>query len=597
MTTQKKSSSDSDPLNDSEQLLKEIWGEHLYSKIKEALRPPISDEKGSETPSAPKEEIKLSDFIGQNAAKAALAQVIALTKINQERVRRGFSAVEVTLHALFAGSPGTGKTTFARFYAQELKKLGPLKTGQLIEVSRSDLVAEYVGQTASKTTAVVKKAMGGILFIDEAYALKNSNEDHFGQECIDTLVKLMEDYRNDFVLILAGYTEEMRNFLHLNPGLKGRIPHLISFDDYSDEELGHIFDLMLSKLKLSVAKENRHYCMRLLRQGRKGRFFGNGRAVRNLIEKALAQQALRLSTANLTELSQAQLLELVYSDFTPDPADDQKLPPLEKQHSSLEKLQQLHGITEVKRELRKLSDFLKLQKLKHSASTGPSHELNLHMVFCGNPGTGKNSVAHILGDYFFESELLSSGHVITADRSSLVAAYLGQTSLKTKEKIKEALGGILFISDAHSLLGDTYATEALDTISSAMSEYGNNLAIILSGPTIPMQALLKSHKHLQGKISSTLDFRDLDSGELLSLCRKLAHKSGYHLSEAAEKKFSTIIEELRQNSHSHPFQNALAVASVLQNAFKSQAERLFKECASPSALDLQKSLLLEADDF
>ena len=145
--------------------------------------------------------------------------------------------MQITLHAVFSGNPGTGKTTFARFYAQQIKKLGLLKTAQLIEVTRQDLVAEFIGQTASKTAAVVKKAFGGILFIDEAYSLKNAKEDSFGQECIDTLIKLIEDHRDDLILILAGYTDEMREFLHLNPGLKSRIQHLLKTSPTSSANL------------------------------------------------------------------------------------------------------------------------------------------------------------------------------------------------------------------------------------------------------------------------------------------------------------------------------------------------------------------------
>ncbi len=602
--------------NDEESILREAWGDALFSKVKERLNknghgsaPPEEDAGRGVAPELSKSglkkepkppgptDIKREDLIGQAAAKAALDQMISMARLNQERTARKLAPFQVTLHAVFAGSPGTGKTTFARFYAQEVKRLGLLKSGHLVEVSRTDLVAEFVGQTAAKTTAMVKKALGGILFIDEAYSLKNSKDDAYGQECIDTLVKQIEDHRNDLVVILAGYTEEMRNFLHTNTGLASRIPNFIMFEDYSDEELGLIFDSMLRKIGMTLSPQNRAFVIRQIAQKRKARSFGNAREVRNIMERSLSQAAMRLSGKDLKSLPDAELTTLIYSDFTESAVDHGDQPPDQAPASAVDKLNALTGLSKVKSEIRRLADYLKLSQ-KRSGGKVPA-DLNMHMVFTGNPGTGKSTVARLLGEIYRELGMLGGGHVVEVDRAGLVAGFVGQTAIKTKEKISEALGGVLFIDEAYALKqdgfgGDNFGQESIDALLKSMEDHRGKFAVVFAGYPAPMDTFLESNPGLKSRVANIIEFEDFKIEELIKIAKDFATVAGFTLSTGGEEALKKRLEE--GSKQTRTFGNAREARNLIEKAFKHQAERLLKE-RDIASLTQEELTVLEAADF
>lgn len=238
---------------------------------------------------------KMSNLVGMEELKKFAKEVYAWLYINKCREDMNLKVEKQVLHMIFKGNPGTGKTTVARILAELFHEMNVLSKGHLIEVERADLVGEYIGHTAQKTRDLVKKASGGILFIDEAYSLARGGEKDFGKEAIDTLVKAMEDKQHDFILILAGYSNEMDNFLTLNPGLPSRLPVVIEFPDYSVEELMEIGDKMLKERQYSLSKGADRKLRKHL-QYKKGTetTFSNGRYIRNIIEKAIRIQAVRL---------------------------------------------------------------------------------------------------------------------------------------------------------------------------------------------------------------------------------------------------------------------------------------------------------------
>lgn len=262
---------------------------------------------------------ELNELIGLKTVKHDVEELIGLAKVRKMREEKGMKAVPLSLHLVFSGNPGTGKTTVARILAKLYKEIGILSTGQLIETDRSGLVAGYVGQTAIKTQKKIEEAMGGILFIDEAYTLNQEGE-NYGQEAIDTILKAMEDHRDKFIVIVAGYTQLMRDFVESNPGLRSRFNKYFEFPDYTVEELQAIFKMQCSKYQYKMTEEAETAVMNeIVRlESSKGENFANAREVRNLFEKIITNQAARV--ADLEDVTE-EILTLITADDLVDLED------------------------------------------------------------------------------------------------------------------------------------------------------------------------------------------------------------------------------------------------------------------------------------
>ncbi len=273
---------------------------------------PAPEEKPEESEKSGMEE--LEELIGLESVKHDVEELIGLAKVRKMREEKEMKAVPVSLHLVFSGNPGTGKTTVARILAKLYKEIGILSGGQLIETDRSGLVAGYVGQTAIKTQKKIEEAMGGVLFIDEAYTLNQEGE-NYGQESIDTILKAMEDHRDKFIVIVAGYTDLMRNFIESNPGLRSRFNKFFEFPDYTADELQQIFMMQCNKYQYKLTEEAEAAAReRIIRmEAGKGENFANARAVRNLFEKIITNQASRV--ADLENVDEETLITITIEDL------------------------------------------------------------------------------------------------------------------------------------------------------------------------------------------------------------------------------------------------------------------------------------------
>jgi SpoVK/Ycf46/Vps4 family AAA+-type ATPase len=285
-------------------------------------QPPTADGKEKEPevreedfPPEKIEDLKaeLDSYIGLEAIKEEVRNLINMVQVYKLRREHDLPTTDMSLHMVFTGNPGTGKTMIGRLMARIYHSLGILSKGQLVEVDRSGLVAGYVGQTAIKTSKVIEKAMGGVLFIDEAYALNGRSENDFGQEAIDTLLKAMEDHRDDLVVIVAGYTELMKKFIHSNPGLESRFNRYLEFADYTTDEMLGIFAMQCRKgcytLAEGVEELVRDY---INEENVDPEVFGNGRGVRNIFENILVQQNNRL--AAMETITREDLMTIIPDD-------------------------------------------------------------------------------------------------------------------------------------------------------------------------------------------------------------------------------------------------------------------------------------------
>ena len=281
----------------------------------DAKKEKAKEEAKEESPAESLESLneELDSYIGLTEVKSEVKSLINLAKVYALRRKNDLPVADMSLHMVFSGNPGTGKTMIGRFMARVYHSLGVLSRGHLVETDRSGLVAGYVGQTALKTAKVLESALGGVLFIDEAYALSSRGENDFGQEAIDTLLKYMEDHRDDIVVIVAGYTAPMKRFITSNPGLESRFNKYVDFADYTAEEMLDIFKFNCKKSCYVVTEEAESALLEILTAAAENaERFGNGRGVRNLFEKVLSAQADRL--ASLDEVTREMLMEITKDD-------------------------------------------------------------------------------------------------------------------------------------------------------------------------------------------------------------------------------------------------------------------------------------------
>jgi SpoVK/Ycf46/Vps4 family AAA+-type ATPase len=516
---------------------------------------------------------ELDQLVGLKKVKESLSEIRSLLAVNSERQKIGLPVSKLSLHAVFSGNPGTGKTTVARIYAVMLKEFGYLRSGQLVEADRGRLVAEYLGQTAIKTTKVLQDALGGVLFIDEAYALKNDPNDSFGQECIDTLLKFMEDHREDLVVIAAGYKEQIDALLETNPGFKSRFAQFLTFDDYTDEELLVILQRMTTAQGFTVLDADLKAAVELLGRERIGTNFGNARAVRNLLERAIRRQANRLQALQEpgVQLTKQQLMELTSSDLF---SDEQR-----RKTDPMEELDALVGLEPVKQAVREYRDVLNVAKLR---AQDLREVLQPNFVMLGNPGTGKTTVARIMGRIFKELDYLPSDHLVETSREDLVAGYVGQTAIKTRAVLEKALGGTLFIDEAYSLTsrqagGQDFGSEAIETLLKFMEDNRGRLVIIAAGYDREMRDFLNANPGLRSRFTNIIGFPDYTAEECAVIFLRMLQAQKFRIADDAQARLSKIFGDLKAAAN---WSNGRDVRTLLEFVSRAQARRLSSDSSA-----------------
>ncbi|WP_262402511.1 AAA family ATPase [Actinomadura sp. CNU-125] len=496
-----------------------------------------ADEPGPEAGGAEAEEARrreeieaeliaeLEAMIGLAGVKAEILKIRNLQKVAEQRLRAGLPpGPAIGRHMVFAGPPGTGKTTVARLYGRLLAALGVVSTGQLVEVGRSQLVSENVGGTALKTTQMFNEARGGVLFIDEAYALsRTTTGTDFGREAIDTLVKLMEDHRDEVVVIAAGYSAEMREFMAANPGLASRISRTVDFEHYSPSELLEIVELHASRDGYRLSGDARDAVLAHFTSVKRDSGFGNGRAARRVFEAAVERQAQRL--ADRDDLpSGDELSELRADDLDVETGLGVRFG--EARDSAqvrgvLDRLEAMTGLDDVKREIRDLLDVLSAARRRRAAGL-EVEPFTGHLVFAGPPGTGKTTVARLYGELLAALGVLAQGQVVEAARVDLVGQYVGHTAQKTADVFQQARGGVLFIDEAYTLSrtaggGNDFGQEAIDTLVKLMEDHRDEVVVIAAGYTAEMDGFIAANPGLASRFARTLEFRPYDVPGLMSI--------------------------------------------------------------------------------
>lgn len=521
---------------------------------------------------------ELDALAGMQKVKSEVRSLIAVQEANRWRKEHGLPVVSTSLHMVFTGNPGTGKTTVARLIGQIYRAIGVLSRGQMVETSREDLVAPYVGQTAIKTRQIIERAKGGVLFIDEAYTLSEGSEHDFGREAIDTLVKHMEDNRGDLVVIVAGYPDKMRAFIDSNEGLQSRFTKFIDFEDYSVEEMMEILAGMCKKEQYILTDAAAAQARAVMRKGKDlgGRNFGNGRYVRNVYENAVGRSAVRL--ADMDAITAQDASTFAPEDFVlPSNIKEKDASGEEKTTEELLKeLDQYIGLTKVKTQVRKLINQVRMNR-KRAERGIPLTKTSLHLVFTGNPGTGKTTVARILTKLYKSIGILRTGQLVEVGREDLVAQYVGQTAQKTKEVLDRALGGVLFIDEAYTLAANTsdhdFGQEAIDTILRYMENNRDNIVVIVAGYPREMKRFIESNPGLDSRFTTTIEFEDYSLGQLMEILELQCRKSGYIMTDRAEEKARERLRYEKAVSGSN-FGNGRVVRNIFEAAVLDQNDRI-----------------------
>ena len=527
---------------------------------------------------------ELDSLVGLEGVKAEVRKIVNKEKVDAARKAQGLPVAPRSLHMVFTGNPGTGKTTVARLVARIFRALGVVEKGQLVEVDRSGLVGRYMGETATKTSEKIDEAIGGVLFVDEAYQLCTSDTDDYGKEAIATLLKRMEDDRGNLIVIAAGYTDEMRDFLGANSGLASRFAIKIEFADYTASELAKIFRQQVAKNRYALSPELdaglEDAIVKLTR--RRDKTFGNARFARQLFEDATGRQADRIAEAGTLEGEALATLELCDLGIG-EKAEDVRAPAIE---DVLAELDGLTGMKDVKDEVKRLIATCRANKLRE-ANGLEAATMSYNFVFTGNPGTGKTTVARILAKAFRALGILERGHLVETDRSGLVAAYAGQTALKTQKLIDSAVGGILSIDEAYQLnqgQNDTYGSEAVATLLKRMEDERGRMVVIIAGYKDEMKRFFELNSGLESRFGRELFFPDFSTKDLASIFRQTANRNRYMLSADVDRWIEPYIAMLTKDRDRN-FGNGRWVRNLFEKTVERQSMRIV-ELDNPSAEEL-----------
>ncbi|MGM9708178.1 MAG: AAA family ATPase [Prevotella sp.] len=542
---------------------------------------------------------QLDKYIGVEKIKEKIQNLTLMMR--QEADRKG-TEIRCRDHFLFLGNPGTGKTTIARVFADILSSMGVLKVGQLVEVSRKELVAPYVGQTAPMVEAAVNKAIGGILFIDEAYTLVQNENDSFGQEAIDCLLKLMEDRRGEFVCIAAGYDKEMGEFLKTNSGLASRFNETIHFDDYTGEQLYDIFQMMLKGEKITLDSHDetwaRNYFqkMYLMRNSK----FGNARDVRNVLDKAKKQQAKRIFELQKTQPAVAAAEDTVLRKMDIVGNENEKT-----KDEVLAELDAFVGMDSIKKQVRELANKILIERMSIDAGVGTAELTPVHILLTGNPGTGKTTIARKMGELFKAIGMLPSDKVLEHDRSTLISKYSNESSELMSKACDDAMGGILFIDEAYTLAPpspggggsqDKVGVEAVETLMKRMEDDRGKFVVICAGYRKEMDEFLLTNPGLSRRFTHKMHIEDYTAEQLQQIFVSMTAKKNYTIVPEAMDTLTRCIR-MKVDAKDQNFGNAGEMVKLFEETKRRLSSRLAEKMSISGQLQKEDFTTILPEDI
>ncbi|NFI54998.1 AAA family ATPase [Clostridium botulinum] len=516
---------------------------------------------------------KFQSIIGMNELKEFLNTIENNYKVQKIRNVLGLKSPGISLNMIFAGNAGTGKTNAARLTYQYLNALDILKKPIFLEVSKVDFIGTDRLETIQKTNTIIESAIGGLLFIDEAYSLCKDKDDKIGKEIVDTLLKGIEDNRDNLVVILAGYEKDMEKFLSFNQGLKSRFSNVIHFNDYTPIEMYEIAVNIAKSKGYKIAENVKDELIELFSRNQLvgKNDLGNARFVRNVIENAIMDSANKYLSDHEREID---LLLKDNFNFKVTSTFDLE-----------DKLKSIIGLNEVKDFLRNQYKLILAQEKRKSVGVTTKIEQNLNMVFIGNPGTGKTSIARLVADMLNSIGVLKVGQLIETDRSSFVSKIPGETPNKTEKKFKEAIGGILFIDEAYTLAKDSLGREAIDTLLKLIEDYSKEVIVILAGYEKEMEDFFDVNIGLKSRFPLWTKFEDYNANELFAMSLKLIESNGFKLSKNAHTSLRKSLVDIYENSDSSSG-NGRMIRNYVEQLIRNQSIRIVENDISIYEMNL-----------
>jgi SpoVK/Ycf46/Vps4 family AAA+-type ATPase len=572
-----------------------------YAERADRKRQQVAEPQVAEPDISPADALaELDAMIGLGPVKEQVHSIAVSIEAARRRAEAGFGNERPMRHFVFLGPPGTGKTTVARVIGKIFYAFGLLDSPEVVEAQRSDLVGEFLGATAIKTNELIDSALGRVLFIDEAYSLVNEGDgqaDRFGAEAVQTLLKRAEDDRENLIIILAGYEKQTEAFLASNPGLGSRFATRIRFPTYSTGELLALAELQLRGKREELAPDARPVLWRMLDEVGRRRItdeLGNGRFVRTLLEKAGQARDVRVMSAggdpraeDLITIGPADL-ERAFAELTSRLRGYEDTPTLE---SAIAELDELIGLEPVKQQVRAIAAQLRVAKLRDRQGL-TSQPPARHFVFTGPPGTGKTTVARILGRIFAALGLLVRPEVVEAHRPDLVGEHLGSTAIKTNRLVDSALGGVLFIDEAYSLHnegysgGDAFGAEAVQTLLKRAEDDRDRLVIVLAGYPGDMDRFLRSNPGLGSRFSTRVTFPSYTAADLSEIARLHAAQAGDFFEPDAMRVLDEILAQAEQAGRIDELGNGRFARSLFERACACRDVRVVRLGESATAADL-----------
>lgn len=530
--------------------LAEYVSETIYYKM--ALRPDktvVVDDIDTAQCFIPKSEEQiladLDNYIGLQTVKDEIKAIVRNVKMRKES---GVKEKLLKDHFIFTGNPGTGKTTFARIFGEVLNAVGALPTGQFVEVSAKDLIGRYLGDTEEKVKEYVNKAMGGVLFIDEAYALNQSTGGaeggSFGMDAVNTLITLLENRKGEFVCVMAGYTKEMNEFMRMNPGIPSRCNVIIEFPDYNARELEQLFRMMLTRnaecTEFSLDSKTEEMLPKVFDRMylKRSETFGNAREVRNLFDLAVKRHRLRNAADNVFSYA-----DIVGEDAIEGISVDE----------IMKELDGFVGMNSVKSAIRRIAKEVAVQQQLIEMGEVSEGLTRYNFIITGNPGTGKTTVARTFGKIFKALGVTSTDHVTEKVPKDIISKYVNESDKLMNDAVNEAMGGVLFLDEAYDLepmdeAGHSTSSEgkkAVQTLLTRMENDAGKFVVICAGYPKQMNDWLGSNDGLKRRFSHFIHIDDYTAEELMEIYERAAKTRRYNFQLANEEVRMKVLNMFR----------------------------------------------------